>query len=500
MNAFDNVKITMPYKAHQPMQSRNSRAATHRAAWIIAAILALSVLCGQAQAQVPVALAPSVHPQFVDASGKPLAGGFVFTYSAGTTSRLDTFTDSTGTIANSWPIPLDSTGAPSNGSTQTGIWLSNQSYKICGYNSSLVQQWCTDNVSAYQILQNIGNITFGSVTSDPSGAAGEIGYRSDLGCFRGYTTFWDCLVNFTGIQTLTNKTLTAPVITNAPSPSFISPSIAGLTLGGVSVASGNPTNFANYTNGAAGTTLNQLAKLVPSGAGSTAVSTAITDTGGVVGVVIAGAGTSGIGLVQQAGQAICVFDGSTTVEDYVQISSTTAGNCHDTGSAIYPTAGGQVIGRVLTTNAGAGNYLLDLFGHEIRASTSAIGVPVVKADQTGLTANVSFVTLTTPTANGFYRFSCFVVETGIAGTTSTLPSCLVNFTDADSSTALSIIASGTNTNNTVGSIGQVQTGANANAGFYAKSGAAISYSTSGYASNPSGVMTYAVHVRLEGPF
>lgn len=329
------------------------------------------IACMSLYAQTPVALSPSVHPQFLDANGKVLAGGFIYTYQAGTSIRQDTYTDSTGVIINAWPIPLDATGAPSNGSTETGIWLANQSYKICAYNSALVQQWCTDNVSAYQILNGVQNIVFGSVTSDPSGSAGEIGYRSDLGCFRGYSTFWDCFVTDTGIQTLTNKTLTAPIITNAPSPSFISPSITGLTIGGVSVATGNPTNFANFTNGAAGTTLNQLAKLVASGAGSTAVSTAITDTSGVVGVVIAGAGTSGLDLIQSAGQVLCIFDGGTTVEDYVQISSSIAGNCHDTGSTSYPAGSVQVIGRVLTTNAGAGTYLVDLFPPEIHAGGSA---------------------------------------------------------------------------------------------------------------------------------
>lgn len=175
--------------------------------------LLLFAFAGQMRAQVPVALAPSVHLQFVDSTGRVLSGGFIYTYSAGTTTRLDTFTDNTGSIANAWPIPLDATGAPSNGSTQTGIWLSNNAYKICAYNSSMVQQWCTDNVSAYQILNNIQNIVFGSVTSDPTGAAGMVGYRSDIPCFRGYTTFWDCFVTLTGIQTLTNKTIDETVNT-----------------------------------------------------------------------------------------------------------------------------------------------------------------------------------------------------------------------------------------------------------------------------------------------
>lgn len=203
----------------------------------------LALVCswaGIAQAQVPVALAPSMHPQFLDATGKMLSGGFVFTYQAGTTIRQDTYTDSSGTIINAWPIPLDATGSPSNLSTQTGIWLSNNTYKICAYSSAMVQAWCTDNVSAYQILNGVQNITFGGVTSDQTGAAGMLGYRSDIPCFRGYTAFWDCFVTLTGIQTLTNKTLTSPIINTGvltnPAINGVTPSAAAPVAGQVYTA------------------------------------------------------------------------------------------------------------------------------------------------------------------------------------------------------------------------------------------------------------------------
>jgi hypothetical protein len=129
------------------------------------------------------------------------------------------------------------------------------------------------------------------------------------------------------------------------------------------------------------------------------------------------------------------------------------------------------------------------------------GISVIAVNLAGQTANIAATTLTTPGVNGFYRFSCFVVEMANAGTSSTLPNCQVNFTDADSSTILAIIVSTTNTNNTVGSIGQqTTTGFNAPPTFFAKSGTAIQYSTGGYQSNPASTMTYAIHIRLEGPF
>lgn len=353
--------FAMRYPAHPRMMAVS-----------IAAILVLLALCGQAQAQNSVALSPTPHQQFLDSTGKPLAGGSLFFYQTGTSILQATYADNLGTIQNPNPVPLDSSGSPSNASgAQVQIFLLNQAYRVCGYNSALVQQWCADPVSAYQILNNIQNIVFGSVTSDPTGSAGEVGYRSDIPCFRGYTTFWDCFVRLTDAQTLTNKTLTAPIINNATGSTLIQPSITGLTLGGVSVNSGNPTNFANFTNGAAGTTLNLLAKLVVNGSGVNAVNAAVSDTGGIEGITISGAGASGLDLIQRTGQALCTFDGSTTANDYVQISSTVAGNCHDTGAATYPTVGGQIIGRVLTTNVGAGNYLVDLFGPEVRTAAAA---------------------------------------------------------------------------------------------------------------------------------
>jgi len=121
--------------------------------------------------------------------------------------------------------------------------------------------------------------------------------------------------------------------------------------------------------GTTGTTLNKLTKLT--GAPSSAVSAATTDTGGVLGITVAGAGTTLTAVVQVNGNTSCVFDGATTAGDYVQISSGTAGDCHDAGAS-YPTSG-QVIGRALSTNAGTGTYGIQLFGAEVRPGGSGSG-------------------------------------------------------------------------------------------------------------------------------
>lgn len=115
------------------------------------------------------------------------------------------------------------------------------------------------------------------------------------------------------------------------------------------------TSVAN--EGVTGTTVNKLAKLT--GAPSTAIIAGTSDTSGIVGIVVGGAGTTGSAEIARMGQASCTFDATaTTAGHYVQISSTVAGACHDAG-ATYPTSG-QVIGFVTQTTAGSGvaNVLL----------------------------------------------------------------------------------------------------------------------------------------------
>jgi hypothetical protein len=104
--------------------------------------------------------------------------------------------------------------------------------------------------------------------------------------------------------------------------------------------------------GTTGTGTNLLVKLT--GAPSTAIKTATTDTGGIIGICQQNCLTTSTGAIAQAGVASCVFDGATTAGDYVQNSSTTAGDCHDAG-ATFPVSG-QVIGRVLSTNGAGGTY------------------------------------------------------------------------------------------------------------------------------------------------
>jgi hypothetical protein len=167
-----------------------------------------------------------------------------------------------------------------------------------------------------------------------------------------------------------------------------------LDVAGNISAEGNAILATIANAGTTGTTANKLAKLT--GAPSTAVVTATTDTGGVIGIVAGGAGTTGNAQIATVGQASCVFDSTATVAgDYVQISSTTAGDCHDGGST-YPSTG-QVIGRVLSTNgSGGGTYAVMLFGPGIQGTPDTpnnFSFTNVTSQQAGATITSNAVTL-----------------------------------------------------------------------------------------------------------
>lgn len=117
-----------------------------------------------------------------------------------------------------------------------------------------------------------------------------------------------------------------------------------------------------------GTSLNFLVKL--NGATpSCAVKVSTGDSSGALGVVSGGSGTTGNAIVAYRGYASCSFDGATTAADYVQISSSNAGDCHDAGSS-YPSSG-QVLGRVLSTNSGSGTYTV-LLGADVLAGGGGV--------------------------------------------------------------------------------------------------------------------------------
>jgi hypothetical protein len=116
--------------------------------------------------------------QFFDANGDPLVGGKLYTYAAGTTTPLATYTDSTGATPNTNPIILDSRG-------EANVWLTAVAYKFELKTSADALIWTVDNISnalnLSQLLANSGSAANPPYTfaADPTtgmylGAVGQI--------------------------------------------------------------------------------------------------------------------------------------------------------------------------------------------------------------------------------------------------------------------------------------------------------------------------------------
>lgn len=161
--------------------------------------------------------------------------------------------------------------------------------------------------------------------------------------------------------------------------------------------------------GTTGTTVNELAKL--NGAPSTAVVAATSDTQALIGIVSGGAGTTGSAQIVVEGQTTCAFDGSTTAGDYFQASASAGGKCSDIGST-YP-GSGQALGRVLTTNTGAGTYAVLVFPAEIRGGSGG-GSGTVTSVNIAAGTGISI----SGTCNSTSAINCTLANTGVTSAVS----------------------------------------------------------------------------------
>ena len=75
-----------------------------------------------------------------DNNGNPLVGGFLYTYAAGTSTPVASYTDSTASTPNTNPVVLNSRG-------ECNLWfLPNQSYKLALTDSQANPIWTVDQV------------------------------------------------------------------------------------------------------------------------------------------------------------------------------------------------------------------------------------------------------------------------------------------------------------------------------------------------------------------
>jgi hypothetical protein len=97
--------------------------------------------------------------QFFDNSGNPLIGGKLYSYAAGTTTPLVTYTSISGATPHTNPIVLDSAGRIPGGGE---IWITSAQYKFVLKTSSDVLIATYDNIigvgaASYQVQNFTGN-------------------------------------------------------------------------------------------------------------------------------------------------------------------------------------------------------------------------------------------------------------------------------------------------------------------------------------------------------
>ncbi len=125
------------------------------------------------------ALSPYPKFQAFDANGDPLSGGKLYTYAAGTSTPLATYTDAGGGTPNANPVILNSRG-------EANVWTGASAYKFTLLDSTDALIWTVDNVSGEVSMAALG----------AAGGASMVGY--------GATTVGTLLLNSiaTVVQTI----------------------------------------------------------------------------------------------------------------------------------------------------------------------------------------------------------------------------------------------------------------------------------------------------------
>lgn len=130
-------------------------------------------------------------------TGEPLSGGKLYFYASGTTTPLNTYSDSGLTIANSNPVVLNSDGEPA-----TDIFLQNLAYTVTLTDANDVVMWTADNV----YTSDFSTIAmFATYPGDPNGnVAGTAGSPTTNA-----SVIWDRTNNILYVCTATGTATTA---------------------------------------------------------------------------------------------------------------------------------------------------------------------------------------------------------------------------------------------------------------------------------------------------
>lgn len=315
-------------------------------------------------------LTPTPKQQLYGSDGAPLVGGKIYTYSAGTTTPLATYTDSSGGTANTNPVILNSLG-------QADIWLApSASYKFSVYTSADVLLYTVDNITApvdylslaaeFASPPPIGSTapdtgaftTLGATTGNITTVNSTTGNITTLNSTTGnITTVNATTSNTTGVTTTGTLTFSGGGSMTKPPESAVKSITATVAAGALTVTL-NPTTLdfrsSTLTSGTVTSRVVSSAVTMTVSSGSTLGTTSATQSRIVV-LALDNAGTVELAVVNIAG-------GNDLTETGL-ISTTAEGGAGgaDSASTIYSTTARsnvayRVVGYVESTQATAGTW------------------------------------------------------------------------------------------------------------------------------------------------
>ena len=352
-------------------------------------------------------LTPTPKQQIYGSDGNPLVGGKIYTYAAGTTTPLATYTDAGAGTANTNPIILNSLG-------QANIWLASaSSYKFSVYTSADVLLYTVDSIATP--IDYISLVTSLASPTPIGSTAPNTGAFTTLAATTGTIT----TVNSTTVTatTVVPTTLTfsgGGSMTKPPEPG-IQPITASIAASALTVTL-NPTTLdfrsATLTSGAVVSRLVSSAISMVVSSGST-LGTVSAVQSRIVVLALDNAGTVELAVVNIAG--------GTNLTETGLISTTAEGGAGaaDSASTIYSTTARtnvayRVVGYVESTQTTAGTWAvtpstIQGYGGQALASMSSLGYGQTWQDLTA--SRVAGTTYYNTTGKPIYLYT-YLTSTG----------------------------------------------------------------------------------------
>lgn len=395
--------------------------------------------------------------QFFDNNGNPLAGGKIFTYAAGTTTPLATYTDYTGGTANPvYPvgIVLDSAGR-----TPAQIWLTEgSSYKFVLETATGTLIKTDDNIFAsYELTKQVGvAVGLGANGVVTNIAVGDTALDSNTSGSNNTAVGYNAMTaNTDGFQ----NTAVGSEALDANTSGDYNTAVGYQALTAASTANYNTgigyRALQTTTTGAGNTALgSDAALLVSTGSNNVAVgykaldayigSDAVAVGTSALGACVSGVGNTAVGkdallsatsggntAVGFAALDFAISGGNNTAVGYDALGATTGSNNtaigHDAGSSLTAGANNIIIGASAQASSGGATNEITLGN----ASITSMRVP-------GLTLTFSVK---------YFNNGTFTVATLPAAATAGA-GARAFVTDANATTFASIVAAGA-PNNTV---------------------------------------------------